>query len=259
MMRSLYSLQMRSLCVIVVIFMLALPAHALRPINTATRTARGISSNAWVLKLDPADVGIAQNWAMRKLSGQLFDAPVPATLNDIIGADPRATPAASNWTDGYFSAAFYETEIFIPAGWKDVRHVALRFDSVTFNAAVFLNGHAVGSHSGRQMAFETGDLSSAAVFGAANRLTVRVDGFRTWASMPPGGWTRNAWGVPVLLGGDAGYGYSTIGIDGAVHLVSTPSRARIVDVDVVTFFNIGYKFSNILAIFCCSVTFFKVT
>ena len=67
-------------------------AHALRPINTATRTARDISSNAWVLKLDPADVGIAQNWAMRKLSGQLFDAPVPATLNDIIGADPRATP-----------------------------------------------------------------------------------------------------------------------------------------------------------------------
>ena len=48
--------------------------------------------------------------------------------------------------------------------------------------------------------------------------------------MPPGGWVYSDYGVPVLLGGDAGYGYSTIGIDGAVHLVSAPGAARIVDV-----------------------------
>ena len=77
-----------------------LPAavHGLRPINTATRTAADISAaNAWILKIDPSNEGLAQEWASHPLNGTiLFDVPVPATLNDIVGAAKRVALLAAS-------------------------------------------------------------------------------------------------------------------------------------------------------------------
>ena len=99
--------------------LLPIATHGLRPQNSLTRTARALdSSTRWRLKLDPQNVGLADRWALTPLAAlaaadglPLFDAPVPSTLNDVVGADPLA--AAANWTDGYFFPAWYEASIFL--------------------------------------------------------------------------------------------------------------------------------------------------
>ena len=205
-------------------------ATLLRPQDSESRSARRLDG-IWAVKVDAADRGRAERWWAAPLAAPVLEAPVPSTLNEVLAADP-----AANWTDGYFGAVWLQTEFFVPSEWAE-RRVALRFDAVSVNAQVWVNGapDPVAQHGMCCLPFESAALGQQLRAGR-NRLTVRVDGERSWQSMPPGKQGRNRWGQPLLFGGDAGYLYSMIGIDQPVWLVATPPEAAIEDITVVTDF-----------------------
>ena len=68
-------------------------ARLLRPQASETRAALTLDG-VWRVKADPADAGRMERWWENELDGLVLDAPVPATLNEVLAADPTA-----NWTD----------------------------------------------------------------------------------------------------------------------------------------------------------------
>ena len=67
--------------------------------------------------------------------------------------------------------AGYQTYFTLPADWKD-KQIRLRFDGVSSEAIVYLNGKQVGTHAGGMTAFEL-DITKALLLGE-NRLSVSV-------------------------------------------------------------------------------------
>ena len=191
----------------------------LRPQASESRSLQSLDG-LWRLRIDAEGHGDAQRWWAAALQNTTV-APVPATLNDVGGLD------------GYFGAVWYERDFFAaPGGESSGQGSLIYFESATANAQVWLNGQRLGAHRGVGLPFgwqvgaEQGLLA-----GRANRLTVRVDGQRTWQDLPPGASTTSKYGRPMLLGGDAGYYYSTPGIDGSVWLGTVPAVHAVVDVN----------------------------
>jgi beta-galactosidase/beta-glucuronidase len=145
-----------------------------------------------------------------------------------------STDPTANYTDGYFGAVYYEREFFLPHTSNDSAF-EIYFEAATANAAVYVNGIQVASHRGVGLPF-AGRLSTmpgGALRPNKNRVTVRVDGLRNWQDLPPGKQGFNKYGVGILYGGDAGYYYSTPGIDANVWLSRLPTQRLITDVVTV--------------------------
>lgn len=84
----------------------------------------------------------------------------------------------------YCGVVEYETEFLIPQVLSDQRRV-LRFDAVTHDAEVFLNGALICSHRGGFLPFEV-DITNLAACGMRHRLLVRVNNRIDWKSLPIG-------------------------------------------------------------------------
>ena len=82
---------------------------------------------------------------------------VPASYNNQVN-DPRARY--------YTGIVEYKTRFTIPRSWEDQR-ISLRFDAVTHDAEVFLDGSLVGKHKGGFLPFEI-DLTSIVGCGTAH-------------------------------------------------------------------------------------------
>ena len=74
----------------------------------------------------------------------------------------------------YVGVAWYRIRFEAPASW-DSQHLRVEFEAVNHTAAVFLNGRAIGEHTGKGYTAFTLDLSAHLSFGQENTLLVRVD------------------------------------------------------------------------------------
>ena len=92
------------------------------------------------------------------------------------------------------SVGWYRRDFVLPAGAfpgsvsARFRSWIVRFESVNYDATVWLNGRQIGHHAGAYLPFE---ITLTGVRSGVNRLMVRVDDRRTGASLPPGpsgGW-----------------------------------------------------------------------
>ncbi len=114
----------------------------------------------WEFRFDPDDTGRDAGWS----SG--FD-----------GGRPIAVPAS--WNDQFaegrddLGPAWYQVR-FLSGGVVPGRWARLHFGAVAYQADVWLNGVAIGSHRSGNLPFEL-DIDSALVAGE-NLLVVRVDG-----------------------------------------------------------------------------------
>lgn len=100
---------------------------------------------------------------------------VPASYNDQ-KADRRFR--------SHVGFAWYRTQLTIPAFYADQRRV-LRFDAVTHNAVVWLDGKELCRHRGGFLPFEA-DVTALTVPGQKHELLVRVDNRISHCTLPVG-------------------------------------------------------------------------
>jgi beta-glucuronidase len=133
-------------------------------------------SGFWDFCFDPDQAGEPQGWAGGFHHGR-----------------PIAVPASWNeqFEDGRdnLGPAWYQTRFDMPWGWQDKR-VMVRFGSVNYLAAVWLNGTHLGGHEGGHLPFEF-DITTL-VKPEGNCLVVRVDGGLAYDHVPPGNVTGAA-------------------------------------------------------------------
>jgi beta-glucuronidase len=154
---------------------------------------RYLLGGTWLYRADTTDQGLAQGW-----------------WRDVAATDGWSTVTVPNsYNAGDFSTAsmngyvgWYRRDFTLPAGafgrfvpTKD-RHWIARFESVNYQATVWLNGRELGGHTGANLPFE---FELVGLRPGVNRLIVRVDDRRGPGSLPPGpggGW----WNFGGLLG-----------------------------------------------------------
>lgn len=141
----------------------------LYPINNTYRQCIDLSG-FWAFKADPDERGEREDW----FSGlpDLRPIAVPASWNDQF-SDLR----------DFLGPAWYQTHRDLPWGWQGQRFF-LRFNSVNYQAMVWLNGIYLGDHEGGHLpfSFEVTDQINA----QENLLVLRVDGRLAPGHVPPG-------------------------------------------------------------------------
>ncbi|MDQ6671659.1 MAG: beta galactosidase jelly roll domain-containing protein, partial [Chloroflexota bacterium] len=114
----------------------------------------------WEARLDPQDAGLAEDWTD------------PQTPFDRRLRVPLAWQAADPELRQYTGALWYRTWFRLPTEWRS-QELAVKFGGVDYAARVWLNGHAVGSHTGGYTPFEL-DLAPALNWDADNLLVLRA-------------------------------------------------------------------------------------
>lgn len=114
----------------------------------------------WEFRFDPDDIGRDAGWGNGFDDARLIA--VPASWNDIF-ADER----------DYLGAGWYQVTFRHGPPWEGRIHT-VRFDSVSYYADVWLNGHHLGRNVGAHLPFEFETTDALQV--GDNRLVVRVDG-----------------------------------------------------------------------------------
>ena len=133
----------------------ALPSTSSIAEGPAGRTALRI----WTLRRDPADRGTALGWQRGGFAGASVSVP------NVVAPYPYSGPAAQANYEG--SLAWYRTTLRAPAAGV----YALTFESANFTAKAWIDGHAIGSHSGSYLPFELRHELSA----GTHTLVVRAD------------------------------------------------------------------------------------
>ncbi len=113
----------------------------------------------WTLRADPANRGLAGGWARGGFSGRQVSVP-----NDVNAAAYSGRAGQRNYEG---SLAWYRTSFTAASAGS----YALDFQSANFQATVWVDGHALGSHRGSYLPFE---LRSRLAAGA-HTVVVRID------------------------------------------------------------------------------------
>src|ERR1700730_7068677 len=113
----------------------------------------------WTLRSDPANRGIANGWARGAFSGRTVNLP-----NDV---EPNAYNGRAGQRNYEGSVAWYRAS-FTATSAADY---ALDFQSANFQATVWVDGRALGSHRGSYLPFE---LRSRLTAGS-HTVVVRID------------------------------------------------------------------------------------
>ncbi len=113
----------------------------------------------WTLRRDPADRGLGLGWQRGGFAGASVSVP------NVVSPTPYSGPAAQANYEG--SVAWYRTTLRAPAAGT----YALTFESANFTAQVWVDGHALGSHTGSYLPFELRTNLAAGM----HTLVVRVD------------------------------------------------------------------------------------
>ena len=114
----------------------------LRPQDTASRERKSLNG-LWDFRLDATGAGRQQGWH-RVRWPRPGPCPCPASYNDVlVGTTGR----------DHVGDAWYQTTVRVPRGWTGQR-VALRFDSATHAAVVWVGDTEVARHEGGYTPFE---------------------------------------------------------------------------------------------------------
>jgi beta-glucuronidase len=115
--------------------------------------------SAWTLRKDPADRGMTLGWQRGAFAGS------PVSVPSVVSAGPYKGRAGVPVYEG--SVAWYRTSFQAPSAGL----YALSFQSASFQATVWVDGHALAAHSGPYLPFE----ARAQLVAGAHTVVVRVD------------------------------------------------------------------------------------
>ncbi|WP_421733925.1 beta-glucuronidase [Cellulomonas sp.] len=145
----------------------------LRPQDTTSRERKSLNG-LWDFRLDATGAGRQQGWHQGPLA-EARSMPVPASYNDVlVGTTGR----------DHVGDAWYQTTVRVPRGWAGQR-VALRFDSATHAAVVWVGDTEVARHEGGYTPFEA-DITALVSPGDEVRVTIVVNNELTFQTIPPG-------------------------------------------------------------------------
>ena len=113
----------------------------------------------WTLRKDPANRGLKLGWQRGGFGGATVSVP------NVVDPTPYSGKTAQSNYEG--SVAWYRTTFDAPTAGV----YALTFESANFQANVFVDGHALGSHRGSYLPFELRDKLAA----GTHTLVVRID------------------------------------------------------------------------------------
>ena len=131
------------------------PPGSLLAAGAANRT----QLSSWTLRKDPANRGLGLGWQKGGFSGARISVP------NVVSPLPYSGRAAQASYQG--SVAWYRTTFNAPSAGV----YALTFSSANFQANVWVDGHALGSHRGFYLPFELRPQLAA----GGHTLVVRVD------------------------------------------------------------------------------------
>lgn len=144
----------------------------LYPILTNSRFLSDLSG-VWDFKLDHGK-GFEEKWYASKLSDAIT-MPVPSSYNDLKeGVDFR----------DHYGWVFYQRTVSMPAFVKNQRMI-MRFEAVTHEAKVYMNGELICEHKGGFLPFEV-EINDCMKEGE-NLLTVAVSNIIDYTTLPIGG------------------------------------------------------------------------
>ncbi|MGO9899558.1 MAG: glycoside hydrolase family 2 protein [Solirubrobacteraceae bacterium] len=167
-----------------------MPPYTAQPPTKGTlyrdgQTDRYLLGGTWLYRPDLGNVGLTQGWWHDTAATTGWsEVTVPNSYN----AGDYSTTSWDGWVGWYrkdFTLPAGAFDRYVPAG---DRHWIIRFESVDYDAMVWLNGRFIGSHVGENLPFEF-DLTG--VRAGVNRLIVRVDNRILPGQFPPGpggGW-----------------------------------------------------------------------
>ena len=128
-------------------------------------------SGIWDFQTDPAGQGESAGWPLG----------LPVSR-------PLAVPGSWNeqYADlyDYLGPAWYVRNFYVPAGWKGQR-IFVRVGSANYAAAIWVNGHAVGTHAGGHLLFEC-EITAELNWDGPNTLAIRVENELNPLRVPPG-------------------------------------------------------------------------
>lgn len=144
----------------------------LYPIMSSSRVVCDLSG-VWNFKLDDGN-GFKNEW-YKNIMTDTMTMPVPSSYNDI--------KEGIGFRDHY-GWVFYQKDFYVPEALTSQRMV-LRFEAVTNEAKVYLNGELICEHKGGYLPFEV-EINDKAVSGY-NLLTVAVGNIIDYTTLPVGG------------------------------------------------------------------------
>ena len=149
------------------------------------QTNRYTLGGTWLYRPDPSNIGISQGfWRDTANASGWSEVAVPNSWN---AGDYTASGFAGTvgWYRRDFTLPANAFSTFVP---KSAQSWMLEFESVNYDAEVWLNGHELGTHAGAYLPFE---LAARYMVAGTNRLVVRIDDTHTPTTFPPGpssGW-----------------------------------------------------------------------
>lgn len=175
-------------------------------------------SGIWKFRMDTAGVGETEEW-----------------FNGL--SDYRSIAVPGSWNDqftdshNYLDLAWYETETYIPRGWKDER-IFIRVGSAVYTAKIWVNGKPLGQHEGGHVPFAF-EISSLVKWDSINRISIQIENLLKPDRVAPG----NVEGSPFRSYPAANYDFFPYaGLNRAVWLYSVPQEASIRDITLNTDF-----------------------
>jgi beta-glucuronidase len=143
------------------------------------QTSRYLLGGTWLLRRDPNDVGVAQGyWRDQSSTSGWSDVTLPNAFN----------AGELSVASFYGSIAWYRRDFTLPAGAfasyvpSAARSWVIEFESVNYDATVYLNGHRLGTHAGASLPFT---LALKYLHTGVNRLVVRVSNELNDGTFPP--------------------------------------------------------------------------
>lgn len=178
-------------------------------------------SGFWDFRMDPEEVGEAENWHSGLES-------------------PRAIAVPGSWNEQFTDAYHYlgmawyvRNDVYVPSSWEGQK-VFIRIGSANYFARVWVNGQTVGEHVGGHLPFAF-DISEYVKWGEPNTIAIQVENHLHPNRVPAGKPTSEGFALGPMNGYPAAsfdfYPYA--GIHRPVILYSVP-QTSIDDVTVTT-------------------------
>jgi beta-galactosidase/beta-glucuronidase len=154
-------------------------------------SGRFLMDGTWLWRNDPTSAGIQQGFQSNRSIAGWTKVTIPESWNAL-------DPSTKSFTGG---VAWYRKDFKFPSTSKSLTWI-VRFESVNYEATLWLNGHPLGRNRGAYLPFEFVLPASELNRGGVNSIVVRVDDRRHGYDFPPSG--LSVTGSP--LGGWWNYG-----------------------------------------------------